>query len=252
MAPGLIKLCLVLWISGAQCCRSRSGEDTERVYSHQGQEPEYVKEKEEAVAGKETVVDINVEDDTRQREEGEYKVGKKWEFPVAQTKVGMLWGTIEESRQGKRILAFRGIKHVQPPVGDLRLRPPRMAPAWEGIVEAKSNGHMCPQHLASKPDIWVGDEDCLWLNVFTRDLVVDKKRPVIVWIHGGSFSRGSAAEYDPDYLLDEDVVLVTIQYRLGMFGFLSTESAEAPGNYGMLDQVAALQWVKQNIEVGEK
>ena len=79
MAPGLIKLCLILWISGAQCCRSRSGEDTERVYSHQGQEPEYVKEKEEAVAGKEAVVDINVEDESRQREVGEYKVGKKWE-----------------------------------------------------------------------------------------------------------------------------------------------------------------------------
>ena len=75
-----------------------------------------------------------------------------------------------------------------------------------------------------------------------------KKRPVVVWIHGGSFSRGSAAEYDPDYLLDEDIVLVTIQYRLGMFGFLSTETSSAPGNYGMLDQVAALQWVKQNIE----
>ena len=76
---------------------------------------------------------------------------------------------------------------------------------------------------------------------------MSKKRPVIVWIHGGSFSRGGAAEYDPDYLLDDEVVLVTIQYRLGMFGFLSTETKEAPGNYGMLDQVAALRWVKENI-----
>ena len=88
------------------------------------------------------------------------------------------------------------------------------------------------------------------MNVFTRDLVVTKKRPVIVWIHGGNFARGSAGDYDPDYLLDQDVVLVTIQYRLGMFGFLSTESSDAPGNYGMMDQVAALRWVKQNIEVG--
>ena len=200
-------------------------------------------------------------------EAGEVRVGKKWEFPVAVTKLGMLWGTIEESRAGRRILAFRGVKHVQPPVGELRFRPPVLAAKWEGIVEAKHNGHICPQHLATKRDTWVGDEDCLWLNVFTRDLVTTKRRPVIVWIHGGSFSRGSAAEYDPDYLLDEDVVLVTLQYRystvqystvqmlvtlqyrLGMFGFLSTESAEAPGNYGMLDQVAALQWVKQNIEV---
>ena len=80
-----------------------------------------------------------------------------------------------------------------------------------------------------------------------RDLVAKRGRPVIVWIHGGSFSRGSAAEYDPDYLLDQDIVLVTIQYRLGMFGFLSTETVDAPGNYGMLDQIAALKWVKQNI-----
>ena len=64
-----------------------------------------------------------------------------------------------------------------------------------------------------KPDIWVGQEDCLWLNVYTRDLVVKKRRPVIVWIHGGNFVRGSAAEYDPDYIMDQDVVLVTIQYR---------------------------------------
>ena len=245
---GLLQFYLLsLLAGGSLCCRSRSGEDGDRVYSHQGQEPEYARQGAEPGAGE--GADINVEDENRQREEGEMKVGKRWEFPVAQTKLGMLWGTVEESRQGKRILAFRGIKHIQPPVGALRFRPPKMSPAWEGIVEAKTNGHMCPQHLGTKPDIWVGDEDCLWLNVFTRDLVVDKKRPVVVWIHGGSFSRGSAAEYDPDYLLDEDVVLVTIQYRLGMFGFLSTETKEAVGNYGMLDQVAALQWVKQNIEV---
>ena len=79
--------------------------------------------------------------------------------------------------------------------------------------EAKSNGHVCPQHMYYKPDIWVGKEDCLWLNVFTRDLVVKKRRPVIVWIHGGNFVRGSAADYDPDYIMDQDVVLVTIQYR---------------------------------------
>jgi len=190
---------------------------------------------------------VESKDDTK-HEAGEVKVGKKWEFPVAQTKVGMLWGTVEESRGGKRILAFRGIKHVQPPVGALRFQPPVMTPAWDGIVDAKHNGHICPQHLQTKRDTWVGDEDCLWLNVFTRDLVVTKKRPVIVWIHGGNFARGSAGDYDPDYLLDQDVVLVTIQYRLGMFGFLSTESSDAPGNYGMMDQVAALRWVKQNIE----
>ena len=117
-------------------------------------------------------------------EAGEVKVGKRWEFPVAQTPLGMLWGTVEESRGGKRILAFRGIKYVEPPVGDLRsavtrnlffknifdfrFKAPVPVSKWEGIVDAKHNGHVCPQHLQTKRDTWVGDEDCLWLNVFTR------------------------------------------------------------------------------------
>ena len=84
-------------------------------------------------------------------------------------------------------------------------------------------------------------------NIFYRDLDDKKQRSVVVWIHGGNFNKGSAAEYGPQYLLDQDIVLVTIQYRLGLFGFLSTETSAAPGNYGMLDQVAALKWVKRNI-----
>jgi len=190
---------------------------------------------------------INEEDLEHKAEIGEFKVGDEYLFPVVKTKKGLLLGRIEESREGKRILAFRGIRHVQPPVGELRFKPPVEATSWDGVLEAKTNGQVCPQHLASRPDIWVGGEDCLWLNVFTRDLVASRGRPVIVWIHGGSFSRGSAAEYDPDYFLDNDIVLVTIQYRLGLFGFLSTETSSAPGNYGMLDQIAALKWVKQNI-----
>merc|ERR1711936_708750 len=236
---------LVLLISSlapAHACMTRSGQDGERVVSHQGEEPEYHPQDPYAPSPGQAaeVVDGG-------HEEGEVQVGQKWEFPVAQLDIGNLWGTIEESRGGKRVLAFRGIRHLQPPVGELRWQPPRFSSKWEGIKDAKTNGHVCPQHLASKPDIWVGDEDCLWLNVFTRDLVVAKRRPVVVWIHGGSFSRGSAAEYDPDYLLDQEIVLVTLQYRLGMFGFLSTETKDAAGNYGMLDQVAGLQWVKRHI-----
>lgn len=239
---------LMLMVSIVLGCRSRSGDDTERVSSHQGTEPTFHKPEKSEPMEAIPVEPTDATDFERAREDGEVQVGQKWEFPVAQTKFGNLWGTIEESRAGKRMLAFRGIKHVQPPIGELRFRPPVFTPKWEGIKDAKLNGHVCPQHLASKPDIWVGDEDCLWLNVFTRDMVVSKKRPVLVWIHGGNFIRGSAAEYDPDYILDQDVVLVTIQYRLGMFGFLSTETSDAPGNYGMLDQIAGLQWVKSNIK----
>ncbi|XP_023348100.1 venom carboxylesterase-6 [Eurytemora carolleeae] len=235
-----------------QGCQTRSSHDGERM-SHKGTEPDYdpipTPGSPNSIPTDQTKESKNnVEDVDREREIGEIKVGKRWEFPVAQTKLGMLWGTVEESRGGKRILAFRGVQHVQPPTGSRRFRPPVPVQKWEGIKEAKHNGHICPQHLATKPDIWVGDEDCLWLNVFTRDLVVSKRRPVMVWIHGGNFARGSAAEYSPDYLLDQDIVLVTIQYRLGMFGFLSTEDSLLPGNYGMRDQLAALLWVKQNIE----
>ncbi len=186
-------------------CRSSTDPEREPILSHQGTEPpEASHKKPQTEAAK----------DNDQHEEGEVEVRPNvWEFPVAQTKKGMLWGTIEESRSSKRILAFRGIKHVLPPVDKLRWKPPVPAPAWEGIREAKLNGHACPQHMYYKPDVWVGNEDCLWLNVYTRDLVVKKKRPVIVWIHGGNFVRGSASDYEPDYILDEDIVLVTIQYR---------------------------------------
>ena len=167
---------------------------------------------------------------------------------MAQAKSGSFWGTIEESRGGKRILAFRGIPYARPPTAELRFRPPVPAGRHDGLKEVKVNGHVCPQHMYYKPDIWIGAEDCLWLSVFTRDLVLKKKRPVLVWFHGGNFVRGSAADYEPDYLLDEEMVLVTVNYRLGLFGFMSTEDEHAPGNYGMLDQVAALQWVRKNIE----
>ncbi len=102
-------------------------------------------------------------DDPSKHEEGEVKVGQRWEFPVAITKKGMLWGNIEESRSGKRILAFRGIQHVQPPVGPLRWKTPVPSPAWEGIKEAKFNGHVCPQHMYYKPDIWIGKKINLFL-----------------------------------------------------------------------------------------
>ena len=105
---------------------------------------------------------------TTTRERGEMKVGDEYLFPVVQTKLGMFLGRVEKSREGKRILAFRGIRHLQPPVGKLRFQPPVVTTKWEGIVKLKTNGHVCPQHLPYMPDIWVGDEDCLWLNVFTR------------------------------------------------------------------------------------
>lgn len=250
----LYLIVVTLLVQNGKCCQSRSGMDKYRkeFASHQGKEPSYdnskkydlTEEDKKRILKEGKIVSTNV---TTRRERGEIKIGDNYLFPIAQTGMGMMLGRVEKSREGNRILAFRGIRHVQPPIGKLRFKPPLETPSWKGLVELKSNGHVCPQHLAHKTDVWVGDEDCLWLNVFTRDLDDKKQRPVVVWIHGGSFNKGSAAEYGPDYLLDQDIVLVTIQYRLGLFGFLSTETSAAPGNYGMLDQVAALKWVKMNI-----
>ena len=107
------------------------------------------------------------EKDPGQHETGEVKVGKKWEFPVAQTKLGMLWGTVEESRGAKRILIFRGSSTSSLLWGSLDWQLYLVvAESWEGIVDANHNGPVCPQHLQTMRDTWVGDEDCLWLNVF--------------------------------------------------------------------------------------
>lgn len=241
----LIVLLAVVGITTA--CRSKQDDDRQPVFTseHGTEPPEPIHSKPKSEG---TKTDLDPDDPDREREAGEFQVGSRWEFPVAQTKNGNMWGTIEESRGGKRILAFRGIPYAKPPVGPLRFKPPVPYGSWQGMKEVKENGHVCPQHMYFKPDIWIGKEDCLWLNVFTRDLVLRKKRPVVVYIHGGNFLRGSASEYEPDYLLDEDIVLVVIQYRLGMFGFLSTEDEHAGGNYGMFDQLSALQWVKNHIE----
>jgi len=233
----------------ARGCRSSPDADRIPLHGQRGTEPpEAAHRKPSGDPNVISKTDLDPNDPDREREEGEVKSGERWEFPVAQAKSGSFWGTIEESRGGKRILAFRGIPYARPPIAELRFRPPVPLGRHDGLKEAKVNGHVCPQHMYYKPDIWIGAEDCLWLSVFTRDLVLKKKRPVLVWFHGGNFVRGSAADYEPDYLLDEEMVLVTVNYRLGLFGFMSTEDEHAPGNYGMLDQVAALQWVRKNIE----
>ena len=105
----------------------------------------------------------------RKSEAGEIQIdGEEYVFPVAKTKNGMLLGRVEHSKKGHRIIAFRGIRHLKPPTGELRFKPPVEADSWDGIIDAKTNGPVCPQHLITRPDIWVGEEDCLWLNVFTR------------------------------------------------------------------------------------
>ncbi|MCB0218696.1 MAG: carboxylesterase/lipase family protein [Chrysiogenetes bacterium] len=163
-------------------------------------------------------------------------------------------GKLEGSEEGA-LCIFRGIPFAQPPVGPLRFRAPQPLAPWSGIRPAKEFGPSAPQH--SSPIIQVArqDEDCLYLNVWSPGLD-GKKRPVMVWVHGGSFSAGSGAEliYDGSNLASRhDLVVVTINYRLGALGYLylnefAGNGFETDANRGLLDQIAALEWVRDNIE----
>jgi len=157
-----------------------------------------------------------------------------------------------------KVRAFLGLPYAAPPVGDLRWKAPEPPAKWKGKREATSYGAHCIQTNVF-PDMVFQDsgpsEDCLYLNVFTpADAMPKSKLPVMFWIHGGGYEAGSASEprHDGDFLPLKGVVLVTINYRLGVFGFLATselaqEAGGSAGNYGLMDMVAALQWVHGNI-----
>lgn len=153
----------------------------------------------------------------------------------------------------KSVSKFLGIPFAAPPVGDLRMKPPKEPASWKpNVRQAKQHGNICIQNKISEFYVrmftqnFSYDEDCLYLDVYTPN--VSQLLPVMVYIHGGAYQYGSAITYRGDYLALYGVVVVVIQYRLGAFGFLTTGDSTAPGNYGMLDQVAALQWVKGNIK----
>ncbi|MCX6630703.1 MAG: carboxylesterase family protein [Candidatus Solibacter sp.] len=157
---------------------------------------------------------------------------------------------------------FMGIPFAQPPVGDLRWREPMPVKAWTGVREATQYGAPCAQVAAGWNDkvAAAGSEDCLFLNVWAPEWPSRSRKPVMFWIHGGANMGGSAMgaagiepPFDGEKLAQRGVVVVTINYRLGMFGFfvhpeLTAESPHsAAGNYGILDQIAVLKWVKDNI-----
>jgi para-nitrobenzyl esterase len=157
---------------------------------------------------------------------------------------------------------YRGIPYAAPPVGPLRWQPPQAAKAWEGIRECYEFGPAAPQRpspmLATFPGMALGaatNEDCLYLNVWTPATRDSKPLPVMVWIHGGGYVMGSGSQrlYEATDLARRGVVVVSINYRLGALGFLAHPqlTAESPhaasGNYGLLDQIEALRWVRRNI-----
>ncbi|XP_013767462.1 liver carboxylesterase 2-like [Pundamilia nyererei] len=182
--------------------------------------------------------------------------------PVVHTGLGSLKGEYV-SVKGKEtgVHAYLGVPFAKPPLGpSLRLAPPQPAEEWEGVRDATKQPPMCIQSkeavldmlnklgalLEEIPDI---SEDCLYLNIYTpANRANNAKLPVMVWIHGGGFTLGSASTYDGSPLAAyQDVVVVLIQYRLGLLGFLSTGDEHISGNFGLLDQVEALKWIQQHI-----
>ncbi|XP_967916.2 juvenile hormone esterase-like [Tribolium castaneum] len=164
---------------------------------------------------------------------------------------GELIGTISKDLDGNNFCSFRGIPYAKPPLGKLRFKAPQPAQPWQGIFPATENGNCCySKNLFSKK--MLGSEDCLNLNVYTPKIQETDLLPVMVYIHGGGFTSGSNSSqiYGPEFLITGNVVLVTINYRLGLLGFLSLEdkSVGIPGNAGFKDMVMALKWVQKNIK----
>ncbi len=168
--------------------------------------------------------------------------------PVVSVNTGQLRGSLTADG----VAVFKNIPFAQPPVGDLRWREPLPARAWTGVRDATAFGPMCHQNDNRHTP---HSEDCLQLNVWTPAWPVKSRVPVMVWIHGGGNTAGSGVEalFNGETLARRGVVLVTVNYRLGIFGFfphpeLTKESAHrSSGNYGLLDQIQALRWVQQNI-----
>jgi para-nitrobenzyl esterase len=174
---------------------------------------------------------------------------------VAATKAGKIEGSYEDG-----LYIFKGVAYAAPPVGELRWLPPQPLKPWDGMRPAKEFGPVAPQNpmvgavIEREPQ--TQDEDCLFLNIWTKGLD-DARRPVMVWIHGGAFIIGSGTEvmYTGGKLAAYgDIVLVTINYRLGACGFMNLDvvtggKIPASGNEGLLDQVAAIEWVHDNISV---
>jgi para-nitrobenzyl esterase len=174
---------------------------------------------------------------------------------TVQTTLGTLHGN---ARDARGVLTFRGIPYAAPPVGELRWQPPQPAAAWAGTRDASHVGNRC---WVNVPNSAIGghveevpqNEDCLYLNVATGAVSADEHRPVMVWIHGGGFQFGTSIDprTDPANLAQAGVVAVSMNYRLGVYGFFAhpklRQDGALSGNFGIQDQIAALRWVKANI-----
>ncbi|XP_049778168.1 cholinesterase-like [Schistocerca cancellata] len=173
-----------------------------------------------------------------------FAVFAKGEDVLVTVEQGGLRGTTATSVYNTSYTAFLGIPYAVPPLGKLRFQAPQPAGNWDGVRTATQYGSDCVQQDGS------GSEDCLYLNVYVPGVPEEGAQlPVMFWVYGGSYVRGSGSdrEYGPDFFISYGVILVTVNYRLGQLGFLSTGDAVAPGNAGLKDQQLALTWVQRNI-----
>lgn len=175
-------------------------------------------------------------------------------FVEATTEAGLVRGV-----EGAGVRAFLGVPYARPPVGELRWRGPRPVEAWQGVRDATRLGADCTQALGRRAilggggGLVVGSEDCLFVNIYGPAQEPQRARPVMVYLHGGAFTIGSGANYDPSRLAaEQDRVVVTVNFRLGALGWLAHPGFQAEGegvggNWGLMDQQAALRWVHRNI-----
>ena len=172
---------------------------------------------------------------------------------TVRTESGRLVG--ERSRWFRSVRVFKGVPYAAPPVGALRFRAPRPPLPWRGVRRADRFGDICPQPGSALTAGQPMSENCLFLNIWSGASTAGARRPVLVWIYGGAFTFGSGS--DPAFngagLAHKGLVVVTFNYRLGPLGFLATPALSqesghgASGNYGLLDMIAALKWVRRNI-----
>ncbi|WP_154796055.1 carboxylesterase/lipase family protein [Occultella kanbiaonis] len=160
---------------------------------------------------------------------------------VVTTDGGLVRGSLDGETR-----SFQGIPYAAPPVGELRWRAPAPAEPWRGVRDATAPSPACAQNEGELPG-GSASEDCLYLNVTTPAATSGEPRPVILWLHGGGFFMGAGHNYDPSRLATRgNAVVVTINYRLGMFGFLGLPGLADSGTFGLADQQAAMAWVQRN------
>ncbi|XP_026327680.1 venom carboxylesterase-6-like [Hyposmocoma kahamanoa] len=168
------------------------------------------------------------------------------EKPIVKIAHGVVQGTWKISASGRTYGSFEGVPYASPPLGKYRFREPQALESWPGLWDASRPSEPCLQYNPLIEKV-IGSEDCLRVNVYSPKPYKGADLPVVMYIHGGAFMYGAGDVYNPVYIMDRDLVVVTLNYRLGPLGFLSTGDEVVPGNAGLKDQSMALHWIQDNI-----